>query len=124
MIAATLHGPNYWAPNHDEHTIEVFENLGAAIEALIERYRSNGQRQCEISYLDGATESSLFPAFEIGTYLQCYTMGTDTLFTDFPDLHEGVVTEVLAAVHGGHRDWTLFLSTTEGDDPAVVAVPA
>ena len=120
MIAATLHGPNYWAPNHDEHTIEVFENLGAAIEALIERYRSNGQRQCEISYLDGTTESSLFPAFEIGTYLQCYTI--EGHVDRIPD--EVQVMNTLSAVHGGYRDWALFLSTAEGDDLAVVAVPA
>lgn len=113
MIAATMHGPNYASPSYDFDTIEVFGSLEDVIEALFDRYSSNGQRECDAAYLDGHTESVLFPAFDAGQYFHCYQMGTDSLSTDFPEIHEGIMLEVHTAVHGGWRDYTVTLTESE-----------
>lgn len=120
MIAAVLTGPNYWAPNHDEHSIEVFANFGDAIEALIDRHRSNGRYEQHIDRLDGTQDAALFPAFDTGTGFECYILpdGDDT----HPHSDEWVE-EALTAVHGGCFDWRLTLTGDDGDD-AVLAVPA
>ena len=61
MIAATFHGPNYWAANHDETTVEIYDDLGQVIEALFDRTDSNGRRDCSYDTLDGAHHSVRFP---------------------------------------------------------------
>jgi hypothetical protein len=106
MIAATLHGPNYFSPNHDETTIEVFASIAEAIEALFERYSSNGKRSCTYNTLDGRRHSVLFPVFGEGTRFECY--GIEGL-VDRGIADEVQVMSTLAAVHSGVRDWTLTL---------------
>jgi hypothetical protein len=106
MIAATLHGPNYFAPNHDEASIEVFASIAEAIEALLERYSASGKRFCTYTTLNGKYHSVLFPVFGEGTSFECY--GIEGLVDrGIPD--EVQVMSTLAAVHSGVRDWTLTL---------------
>lgn len=120
MIAATLHGPSYFSPNHDETSIELFPTLGDAIAALIDRYHSNGRRHCPVATLDGHDWELLFPAFDEGTGFACYRAAG---FDDLP--REELDTEqILTAVHGGHHDFTLTLTTTEAGDLGVMVVPA
>lgn len=123
MIAATLHGPNYFAPNHDEHSIEVFTHLGEAIEALLSRYNGGNYSSHHVEYLDGSSEDVLFPAFGEGTRFEVYGMNTETLATDYPETHEGIVTETLSAVHLGVRDYTLTLEYV-GETMSVTVLPA
>lgn len=123
MIAAVLTGPAHWAPNHDEHSIEVYENLGDAMEALVDRYRSNG-RDVTITYLDGRTECAAWPAFSIESGFECYILPDEVT----PDSlgSDAAIEATLPSVHGGYIDWRLILTThgDDDDDLAVLAVPA
>lgn len=105
MIAATLTGPHHFAPNYDESSIELFENLDEAVDALFERYSSNGSRQCTVRTLDGRTEETYFPAFGEESKFTCYKITTEQPDTD----------EVLSAVHGGWWDYTVELRRPHGD---------
>jgi hypothetical protein len=109
MIAATLHGPSYDSINYDFDSIEVFASLEEVIEALFERYSSNGQFTCEAAYLDGHTDSTYYPAFDPGTYFTCYRIAD---IEDDTDL-EGQRLEAHTAVHGGWRDYTVTLVQSE-----------
>ena len=119
MIAATLHGPNYFSPNYDFDTIEVFPSLEEVVQALFERYSSNGRHQCEATYLDGHTESALYPAFG-GAYFVCYLL---TQEAGSHELTEGMRMEAHTAVHGGWRDYTVALDwAREDEDKLIVTV--
>lgn len=111
MIAATMHGPNYASPSYDFDTIEVFDSLEDVIEALFDRYSSNGQRTCDSAYLDGHTESVLYPNFDAGQYFTCYR--TTPIDESDEDAVEGRRLEVHTAVHGGWRDYTVTLTESE-----------
>lgn len=113
MIAATFHSLHYSPPNYDFDTIEVFASLEEVIEALFERYSSNGRRLIDSTYLDGHTESVYWPTVEAGASFTCYLMEGDSLFTDFPDIHEGIMLGVHTAVHGGWKDYTVTLVESE-----------
>lgn len=120
MIAATFAGPNYFTPNHDETSIEVFDNLGDAIEALLDRYKSNGRYPQPVVTLDGTTRSVLFPNVDEDTYFDCYVLSGDVT----PDsIHSDEdIEEVLTAVHGGVWDWRLVLASDETADVFVKVV--
>lgn len=111
MIAATFHGPNYEASVNDESTIEVFHSLGHAMSALFDRYDSNGARSLEVHYLNGFIDSTFFPCVTEGHYLQCYLVNEPD--EDMQD--EGVILNVLTAVHMGAWDYTLTLVPPFGD---------
>lgn len=111
MIAATLHGPNFWAPNYDFDTIEVFPSLEEVIEALFDRYSSNGQRDCKAEYLDGHFSNLLYPTFGAGTYFTCYLL--PDVDEEDEDAVEGRRLEAHTAVHGGWRDYTVTLVESE-----------
>lgn len=113
MIAATLHGPNYWAPSYDFDTIEVFDSLEQVIEALFDRYSSNGRRHCDAKFLDGHTTSTLYPGFDPGTSFTCYLLTQEEGTTD---LTEDMVMQAHTAVHGGWKDYTVTLvNSDEGE---------
>ena len=112
MLVATLHGPNYWAPNHDEDSIELFPDLAAAIEALFERYAANGHSTCHVEYLSGKTEDVIFPVFSEGHYFIVHEL---TCSNDRPLTEESIV-DALGMVHGGVFDWTLILDVTDTGD--------
>lgn len=106
MIVATFHGPNHFLPNHDESTIEVFENIGHAISALFDRYDNGARVHQPVHYLNGSHDYVLFPFVEVGDYFDCYRLSEDA--TDGSLSEEGVI-EALTAVHGGLRDYRLTL---------------
>lgn len=110
MIAAILNGPSYGAPNHDERTIEVFNHLGEVIDALFDRYSSNGKRTCDVVTLDGKIERTLFPTFGEGCQFTCYEVSDPSLAN-----RETLVMEVLTAVHGGHWDYDVELIATDSE---------
>ena len=114
MIAATLHGPNYWSSNHDEKSIEVFVNLEEAIRSMFRREAANGHYELEYTTLDGVKHSTRFPGFEHGTRLECYEVDPEVP----PD---GLIEEVLTQVHNGAYDWTLTLADDEGQTVVTVA---
>lgn len=116
MIAATLHGPNYASPSYDFDTIEIFHSLEDVIEALFERYSSNGQLDCDSTYLDGHTESTLYPGFDAGQYFHCYRIPEWIEDEQYhPDELEGYRLQAHTAVHGGWRDYTVTLAESEQD---------
>ena len=111
MIAATFHGPNYFTPNNDESSIEVHDTLEDVIEALFDRYSSNGRRHVSYTMLDGKHYDVLFPGVEAGTYFTCFLLSEhvtrDTIHSDED------IEEVMTAVHGGHWDYTVSLVEAE-----------
>lgn len=110
MIAATFAGPNYFSPNHDESSIEVHPTLEDVIEALFQRYSSNGRYELHYTTLDGAEHDVAFPGVEEDTSMTCYLTdgdNPDRIFT------EAGVLEVLSAVHGGHWDYKVTLMHNE-----------
>lgn len=110
MIAATFHGANYSPPNYDFNTIEVFPSLEQVIEALFDRYSSNGQRQVESAFLDGHTENAFYPNVEVGSSFTCYLLTQEEGTTG---LTEQMVMEAHTAVHGGWKDYTVTLAESE-----------
>lgn len=112
MIAATLHGPSYGAPSHDEHSIEVFNHIGEVVDALFERMNSNGKYPCTVRTLDGRTKNVLFSTFGEDVSFTCYQ---SSIMATVDQTHEGLVMEFLAAVHGGHWDYEAVLVRTDGD---------
>lgn len=118
MIAAILSGPSYGAPNHDERSIEVFNHIGEVVEAMFDRYSSNGKRTCDVRTLDGGLNLTLFPTFGEGCQFTCYEIAASVPMTTgqvSTQLRESVVMEVLAAVHGGHWDWDVELIATDSE---------
>lgn len=115
MIAAILSGPNYWAPNHDEHSIEVFNHIGEVVEAMFDRYASNGKRTCDVVTLDGKITKTLFPTFGEGCQFTCYEVPSVSLTNGVKGTYEEIVMEVLTAVHGGHWDWDVELIATDSE---------
>lgn len=116
MIAATLTGPSYFAPSYDESSIELFENLDEAVDALFDRYSSNGSRPCTVRTLDGRTEEAYFPAFGEESKFTCYKIVTNPVTEALSELfREETVGEVLSAVHGGWWDYTVELRRPHGD---------
>lgn len=118
-IIATFHGANYFAPNHDESTIEVFETLEDAILSLKDRYVSNGSRDVNYKTLDGNEHSVKFPAVNTGDSLICYTMPDD--FIGGADQDEAVE-QALCAVHGGYHDYRLTLYADSLSDDVAISV--
>lgn len=110
MIAATYSGPNYSPPNYDFNTIEVFDSLEEVIEALFDRYSSNGQRTVDSTYLDGHTENTFWPNVEAGATFICYLLTQEEGTTG---LTEQMVMEAHTAVHGGWRDYTVTLDESD-----------
>lgn len=106
MIAATLHGPNYFAANYDAEDIEVFANIGTAIEAVFDRYAANGAIACEVHTLDGHSNATQFPVFGEGHYIECYELSEPA---DDEDGAEHYILEGLTAVHSGICDWRIEL---------------
>jgi hypothetical protein len=106
MIAATFHGASYSPPSYDFDTIEVFPSLEDVIEALFDRYSSNGQRKVDSTYLDGSTQSVFWPAVGAGDYFTCYLLTQEEGTTG---LTESMVMDAHCAVHGGWKDYTVTL---------------
>jgi hypothetical protein len=106
MIAATFHGPNH-SPNHDESSIEVFDNIGHALAALFERYDANGRRHLPVRFLNGNHGDIIFPVVTEGHYFECYRI--DSLDNSVPPGDE-VIEDALTAVHVGVPDYTLTLT--------------
>lgn len=108
MIAATFHGPNYWSPNHDESTIEVFESMGHAMAALFERYDAHGKRPLPVRYLDGNHGNIRFPNVEYGTGMDCYAIDSDLPPLGQP-IDGAAVLDALSDVHMNIWDYRLTL---------------
>ncbi len=104
MIVATFHGPNHFLPNHDESTIEVFENIGHAISALFDRYDSKGEGNLPVRYLNGGHWRIPFPHVELGDSFECYKIDGSA-----HPIHELQVNMGLEAVHQGVWDYRLLL---------------
>ena len=120
MIAATFRSPNYSPPNYDFDTIEVFPSLEDVIEALFDRYSSNGQREIHSEFLDGHSESVLMPNVEAGASFTCYRHNAELpAGDDLEPLDEDVVLEIHTAVHGGWKDYTVTLQTGHFGDVVV-----
>lgn len=117
MLAVTLHGPNYFAPNHDDNSIELFDNLQDAIEAMLHRYAANGASTCYVEYISGKHEDVFFPAFEHGHYFQCYELTC----SETRPLTEESIEEALTAVHNGVCEWYLSLADIDGNTVVVVS---
>lgn len=124
MIAAVLNGPSYGAPNHNERTIEVFDHLGEVIDALFDRYSSNGKRTCDVRTLDGGHALTLFPTFGEGCQFTCYEVLAPSLVTRTAGERESIVMEVLTAVHGGHWDYNVELTLADNGMLAVTVEKA
>lgn len=118
MIAATFHGSSYSPPNYDFDTIEVFPSLEEVIEALFDRYTSNGKRTIESTYLDGHTTSVYWPTVGAGDSFTCYLL---TQEAGSHELTEAMVMQAHTAVHGGWKDYTVTLVQSE-DDHLIVTV--
>lgn len=108
MIAAVLSGPSYSSPNHDESTIEVFANVGEAVDALYERANASGIYPCTVKTLDGNTTRALFPTFGEEMRFTCFK-ASPMLHEDPRELTELMTLELLGAVHGGHWDYDVEL---------------
>jgi hypothetical protein len=122
MIAATFHGPNHFRPNHDESTIEVFDNIGHAISALFERYDNKGEHNLPVRYLNGGKWRVPFPHVELGDWFQCYQINSAPV-----PQHIGndAVLDALTAVHGDMWDYRLRLTRpliTAVDDMVSISV--
>ncbi len=113
MIVATFHGPNHFRPNHDESTIEVFENIGHAISALFDRYDQGKTYPQPVRYLDGNHGNIIFPFTEEGDSFECYKLDGSAP----PMGHELQVNMGLEAVHQGLWDYRLVLRLA--DDASV-----
>ena len=113
MIAATLKGPSYSPINYDFDSIEVFDSLEDVIEALFDRYSSNGQRTCPATYLDGSGSHVYYPTFGEGMSFTCYRAPEILNETDEEQV-EARRLEVHTAVHGGWKDYTVTLAETDG----------
>jgi hypothetical protein len=111
MIAATLKGPSYQPINYDFDSIEVFNSLEDVIEALFERYSSNGQRTCAATYLDGSGTDVYYPDFGAGMTFTCYR--TTPIDEADEEAVEGRRLEVHTAVHGGWHDYIVTLTESE-----------
>ena len=110
MIAATFRGTNYDPPNYDFNTIEVFPSLEHVIEALFDRYSSNGKRQIDSTFLDGSTTHVFYPNVGVGDSFTCYLL---TQEAGSHELTEDMVMEAHTAVHGGWKDYTVTLVQSE-----------
>ena len=106
MIVATFHGQNHFHPNHDESTIEVFENIGHAISALFDRYDKGQRVHQPVHYLNGSRTYTLFPFVVVGDYFDCYLIHSLDGSTPPGD---DAIEDALTAVHGGLRDYRLTL---------------
>lgn len=113
MIVATFHGPNHFLPNHDESTIEVYENIGHAISALFDRYDKGRTWPQPVRYLNGTGGDIVFPFVEVGDYFDCYLIPDDFAAMEGD---EGIMQEGLEAVHGGLMDYRLTLMRPFGAD--------
>lgn len=113
MIVATFHGPNHFLPNHDESTIEVFENIGHAISALFDRYDKGQRWPLRSHYLNGTYADILFPFVEVGDYFDCYQINSLDGSTPPGD---DAIEDALTAVHGGLMDYRLTLMRPFGAD--------
>ena len=125
MIAATFHGPNYYSPNDDESSIEVFDSLGHAMSALFDRYDKGDRENLPVRYLNGNFGATLFPVVTKGHYLRCYRLDWDLPAQENGPLPEDVVLDVLSAVHYGVADYVLTLTNpfgTESEDTVAVTV--
>lgn len=125
MIAATFHGAHYSPPSYDFDSIEVFPSLEDAIEALFDRYSSNGRRLIDSTYLDGSGTSVYWPTVEIGDSFNCYRMpyvddNDDTITAE--EALEGARLEVHAAVHGGWWDYKIALTSAGDNDDVAIEV--
>ncbi|QWY82833.1 hypothetical protein PP641_gp093 [Arthrobacter phage SilentRX] len=118
MIAATFHGAHYAPPNYDFDTIEVFPSLEDAIDALFDRYASNGRRLIDSRFLDGSGQSVFWPTVEIGDSFKCYRVPG---FRDV-EIGEGERLEVHTAVHGGWWDYEITLASAGDNDDVAVTV--
>jgi hypothetical protein len=121
MIAATFHGPNHFLPNHDESTIEVFDNIGHAISALFDRYDAKGERPLPARYLDGNGGDIPFRFVEKGDSFECYVIPDDFADEAMPGMDEGVIEDALTAVHIGLWNYRLVLRLAD-DRSAYVTV--
>lgn len=111
MIAATFHGSIYSPPNYDFDTIEVFTSLEDVIDALFDRYASNGRRLINSTFLDGSGQSVYWPTVGQGDSFTCYLMPEPAEDDEetAEDALEGARLAVHTAVHGGWSDYTVTL---------------
>jgi hypothetical protein len=70
-VVATLHGPNYFTPNHDFGSIEVHASVQAAAESLLYRRQTHGARPATVEFLDGTIRTDYYPTME-GCYLKVW----------------------------------------------------
>lgn len=122
MIAATFHGSSYAPPNYDFDTIEVFPSLEGVIDALFDRYASNGRRLIDSTFLDGSGQSVYWPTVGAGDSFTCYLMPepAEDDGETAEDALEGARLTVHTAVHGGWSDYTVTLDETIDGDLTVV----
>lgn len=116
MIVATFHGPNHFQPNHDESTIEVFDNIGHAMSALFDRYDRGRTWPQPVRYLNGNHGDILFPFTEVGDGFDCYQI--DSLDGSNPP-GDDAIEDALTAVHGGLMDYRLTLTRGANDALAI-----
>lgn len=108
MIAATLFGPNYFAPSHDESTIEVFDTLEDVIDILRVRYMGNGRGESPVKRLDGTEERVVFPAFHEGHGFRCH-------YFPGPETSDSGVQDALTSIHNGWVDYVCTLKNDDGE---------
>jgi hypothetical protein len=109
IVAATFHGPEHDKPNHDESSIEVFDNLGEVITTLFERHLTYGARPLPIRFLSGAHGNIPFLGIEPGHYFKCWVLDSMTLPPIEQDPDEGTILDVLTTVHLGSPDYRYTL---------------
>lgn len=125
MIAAVItSNPHYFAPNHTERTIEVFENLDAVIKTHLERVDAGGRTPIRIRYLNGDRDAQTCPLWNEGTAFECFEIGSSD-FTQHPalrHLNEALVEDVLTRVHTKSPDWVAVLQRDDRNDMLGVQV--
>lgn len=113
MILATLNGPNYsTATTTAAADIEVFDSIGDVIDALVNRYVSNGRRGCDVRTLDGNSVVTYFPAFEHGHHFTCYRFDGDLK-------DPAQVSAALIVVQCGSWDYGAVIDRDADDDTCI-----
>jgi len=78
-------GHSYAEPYTGEHT-EVFDSVESARDALVERYESNGNRECDYNYLNGESGSTAYPAVGTESEMRVYLYDPTEVDNPIPDM--------------------------------------
>lgn len=120
MIAATLELAGRPFPiNHDERSIEVFDHIGDAMVAMLERHHTGGRTALNYQLLDGSPCIGQFHDFTPGTEFTCYEVAGPLYGAPTEDQ----VMDALTDVHSGVWTWKLTL-TTDATGNMTIAVRA